>query len=697
MKRIVCLTAVILCVTAFAMAAALSPNSENINSVAGTGDNRGAWPGPDGAGYSGETCTYSWVDISTTGTEVLLGDDATSAALPIGFDFIFYGSLFSEFYASSNGFLTFGAGSTSLSNQCPLPNVSTPDNLIALMWDDLNPSTNSNPMYYQSFTAGNCPWGGYGGACLVAAYVGYTHYSGADGDAGTWEAILLDDGRVILQYLDVGVEAGSSSTTGIEGANAAADHGMAYACDTATSLVNDTCLQFEQAPFIGLSPNPSDISGCAGAPVVETFTLANQSGADGMFALNYSVTSANGMIAGQDEISVLDNSTGDFDVTITPDSGLSSGEQLTGTVDAAGNSLAALSAITLTVTDPISGWAGVADTTLGTRFHGVAYHDGSVYQIGGETDWWTATGAVNVYDTVADSWSAGTAMGTPVYAVDAVTIGTNIYVPGGTDCTDDPHDGCAAGTYYDTLQILDTATGLWSTDTANPMPAARAAASAVAADGKLYVVGGYDSTGAPQSDLYIYDPAAPSGSRWTVGAPMPTARAYAAAGVIGDDLYVAGGWPGGATSVYALEIYSISGGSWTTGPAMNTVYADPDPYAGVAPFGDGVLLDQYLMVYGMAEASFDGTNMTYSCSDFVQAYDTVSGAWADLLIQPRCLYGIQGDGPGDALYAISGRTNENGWHMAVENQVTAVCQANSLIFGDGFETGDDSQWSSSTP
>lgn len=682
------------------MATTLPPGAENITTPAnyGVDGGRAAWPGPDGAGYQGTTCTYGWVDISATGTALVLGDDDASPAIPIGFSFLFYGAPYTELFIGSNGFVSFGAPSTTYTNQCPLPDAATPDNVIAVMWDDMNPSTNSDPVYHESFAAGACPWGGYGGSCFVVAYVGYSHYGGADDSAGTWEAILLDDGRITLQYLDVGLEAGSGSTTGIEGANAGADHGMSYACDTATSLTNDLCVEFEQAPFIALAPNPLAIGGCDGEPAIETFTLANQSGANGTFALTYSVTSANGTITGQDQIAVTDGTTGDFDVTITPDSGLAAGTELTGTLDANGNSLMALADINLTVTSPITGWGSLADTTQGTRFSGIAYHDGSVYQIGGETGWWIVTGSVNVYDTSGDSWSAGTAMGTPVYGIDAVAIGTNIYVPGGTDCTDDPHDGCTTGAFYDTLQILDTATGTWSTDAGDPMPAPRTAASAVAADGKLYVVGGYDDTGTVQSTLYIYDPAAASGSRWTTGAAMPTARAYAAAGVVGDNLYVAGGWGGGTTSLYTLEVYSISGDTWMAGSSMNVVMGDPDPYAGVAPFGDGVLNDQYFMVYGMAEASFDGLNMTYSCNQFLQAYDTVAGGWIDLAGLPRCLYGTQGDGPNDTLYVISGRTNEGGWHMAAENQFTAACgDSSSVIFADGFESGDVSAWTRSNP
>jgi hypothetical protein len=131
----------------------------------GSMDSR-ATGGPDAAGYvfadSNEVGgpTFDWVEINGSGTQVLLGDDEVSAALPIGFTFDYYGTPFTELYAVSNGFLSFGDDSSTFTNQCPLPNAATPNNLIAPLWDDLDPGDTSDPIYYQTFAAGSCPWNG---------------------------------------------------------------------------------------------------------------------------------------------------------------------------------------------------------------------------------------------------------------------------------------------------------------------------------------------------------------------------------------------------------------------------------------------------------------------------------------------------------------------------------------------------------
>jgi gliding motility-associated-like protein len=83
-------------------------------------------------------------------------DDCVSAALPIGFNFDFYCTTYSQFRASSNGFISFdpAPGSGCCTGQL-LPNASAPNNLIALIWEDLNPSSCGTVTYFSTGTAPN--------------------------------------------------------------------------------------------------------------------------------------------------------------------------------------------------------------------------------------------------------------------------------------------------------------------------------------------------------------------------------------------------------------------------------------------------------------------------------------------------------------------------------------------------------------
>ena len=210
--------------------------------------------GPDAFGYAWIDSlepggpTFSWVDISATGTSVLLGDDATAGPFPIGFSFGFYGASFSNFYVSSNGWVTFDAPTGSdLSNDCPIPTNATPNNMLALMWDDLDPGDNSDPLYYQSFAAGACPYGAYVGACTVIQYEDFCHWPGGAtcATAGTFEAILFDNGDILYQYEDAGDETGSGATTGIQ--NGDSSIGLNYGCN-GNYLANGRAVLFFQPP-----------------------------------------------------------------------------------------------------------------------------------------------------------------------------------------------------------------------------------------------------------------------------------------------------------------------------------------------------------------------------------------------------------------------------------------------------------------
>jgi N-acetylneuraminic acid mutarotase len=667
-RECVAMTAVLALAASMAWAGALS-NSEVAPGIVppdgggSGGQTEALWPGPDGFGYTGSSCTYSWVDISATGTPVMLGDDAYLGPFAIGFSFPFYGSSYSDLYIGSNGFISFGAGSTTLTDQCPLPNATTPNNLIALMWDDLDPGDTSDPVYYQSFAT--CPVGA--GQCMVVTYNNYHHYQSTPPGpiAGTFQAILFDNGVVRLQYLDAGAEEGLNSTTGIEGNDAAADYGLTFACNTAATLSDNLCIEIGQQPGINLGPDDLTGVACPGESNAFDMTLFNNSGAAATFDLSYSITSGNATLTGPATITVGDGAIGSFTVDLTPNTGLPNGTPVTGSVGATGASYSDTSTVNVTVDDAVIGsWTGIANTPEGVRYHATAYHNGNIYQIGGETGWWTFIGTVRRYNIASNTWSSVAALPTAVYGAQAVTIGDNIYVIGGSQCTEDPGDGCSAGGFSNAVQILDAVGGTWSTDTTDPLPTPLAYPCVSTNGSRIFVAGGQTAAGPVSNTLYIYDPAAAAGSRWTSGATLTTARAYASCAAINGNVYVAGGWTGGTAYINSVEVYNIAGGTWSAGPAM--------PVA-AAPFGGGDL-GWFLVTFG-SYVSWDATNgTTYTCVVETYALNTNTNTWAQVADLPRCLYGTDGVSDNAVFYDITGRTNEGGtWHMALENQLSNVC------------------------
>ncbi|HET9251457.1 MAG TPA: S8 family serine peptidase [Candidatus Eisenbacteria bacterium] len=177
--------------------------------------------GPDGFGYrwldSDEPNgpAFDWVDITSVGTLLTItGDDAISAAIPMGMDFPFYGGTYNSIRVCTNGFLSFTDASTSYENQA-LPNAGAPANLVAPMWDDMDFGSIRRVYTY------------YDGARYIVSWVGVPHYQ--TGGPYTFQAILYPTGEIRFQYLTLGSPT-NSATVGIQ--NAAKSIGLGVAFNT---------------------------------------------------------------------------------------------------------------------------------------------------------------------------------------------------------------------------------------------------------------------------------------------------------------------------------------------------------------------------------------------------------------------------------------------------------------------------------
>jgi uncharacterized repeat protein (TIGR01451 family) len=272
--------------------------------------------GPDAYGYawidSAEPGgpTFGWVDITGTGTPILLGDDEVAGPFALGFTFDLYGTTSTDVYVSSNGWLSVtAAGSSDFSNDCPIPDTDGPSNLIAPMWDDLDPFDTADVVYFETFAAGSCPYGGYAGACAVVLYDDLCFFPGGAmcTRSGVFEAILFDDNDIIYQFEDAGTAMGGSSTTGIQ--NADGTIGLTYGCDGAY-LSDSLAVRFFQPPAGDLTITKAADSGFGiGGPFNFTITVTNNGPEDQTNVvvedtlpanLTYVGDNCGGGIAGQD-------------------------------------------------------------------------------------------------------------------------------------------------------------------------------------------------------------------------------------------------------------------------------------------------------------------------------------------------------------------------------------------------------------
>jgi hypothetical protein len=223
------------------------PNGTTSSSCVGCIDNSDCVSGTCNTGthtcvdnYLTTASTYDWEELYLAAgtTTISLGDEVMSSAVSIGFNFSLYGTSYSQLYISSNGFVEFGASTNASNNQCSLPNTTTPNNIIALMWDDLNPGTSGNNVRYKQFT--NCPVGVSTQKCFIVEYDNVNHYGG--GVAGTFQLVLFEGGDFLVQFEDSGAELGSGSTTGVE--NSGGTVGKTYECNTNNSLSDSESVCF---------------------------------------------------------------------------------------------------------------------------------------------------------------------------------------------------------------------------------------------------------------------------------------------------------------------------------------------------------------------------------------------------------------------------------------------------------------------
>jgi subtilisin family serine protease len=194
--------------------------------------------GPDAAGYRWKDSdeaggpAYNWVDITSVGQAhpELLSDDITVAGFPIGFSFPFYGGSFSSVNICSNGYISLSALDALYLNS-PLPSTGAPANLIAPLWDDLNPSTAGAIYTYND------------GSRYIIEYAGVPGYAAGTGPY-TFEVILYPSGKIVYQYQTLGATP-TSATVGIQ--NATKDVGLQVAYNTAY-LKNNFAVQLSRMP-----------------------------------------------------------------------------------------------------------------------------------------------------------------------------------------------------------------------------------------------------------------------------------------------------------------------------------------------------------------------------------------------------------------------------------------------------------------
>jgi N-acetylneuraminic acid mutarotase len=234
--------------------------------------------------------------------------------------------------------------------------------------------------------------------------------------------------------------------------------------------------------------------------------------------------------------------------------------------------------------------------------------DGIIYVAGGYTivvPNSASTGTLQAYNPKTNSWTIKSPMPTPRMGAAAVALEGKLYVLGGFKTSGGNTDG-----YLATVEAYDPQTDTWTTKA--PMPTARYGLAAAAVDSIIYAMGG----AAPNVFLATVEAYDPSTNSWSARAAMPESREVSGAGVVNGVIYAAGG--SGTADYSKLEAYDPKTNSWTTKSPM------PSLRMGVAVGQVGGLLYVAGGFDFLGYLGPGGTDLSFAT---VQAYDPTANDW----------------------------------------------------------------------
>ncbi len=236
--------------------------------------------GPDTYGYkwvdSDETNgpVYNWIDITGVGTSIALSDDGESSSISMGMTFNFYGVDYTSLVIGSNGAVMFNGTDLPYGN-LSIPTSTTPNGIVALLWDDLNPASGNNIYYYHD-TANTR---------FIVSYINIPHYNTTS--YNTVQLILYESGKIVYQYQEVGSSSVSTCTVGIESGDGLDGTQVVY---NAAYLKNNFAIQFSATPeWLSLDSTSGTVPG---TDSVEISATCDASELDyGVYTADITVTS----------------------------------------------------------------------------------------------------------------------------------------------------------------------------------------------------------------------------------------------------------------------------------------------------------------------------------------------------------------------------------------------------------------------
>ncbi|MDD5208022.1 MAG: T9SS type A sorting domain-containing protein [Elusimicrobiales bacterium] len=227
------------------------------------------------------------------------------------------------------------------------------------------------------------------------------------------------------------------------------------------------------------------------------------------------------------------------------------------------------------------------------------------------------------------------------YGQASAVYGGNVFLTGG-------FDGVSfSSAVLRGILSVDGSVALW--ETAGFMPAGLYGHQAVAARGRLYILGGYASNGS-RSEVWSAD-ISPAGEigKWETEKPLPDRAYFHAAALAGTRIYISGGYKSGSgvlAGIYYAEVGDDGTlGTWSSaGTLPNPLYAH-----------SMTLLPGRLLIAGGKDGS-SARSEVWSCALDAGAFPGACSAYTSL---PAPRYGHTALSAANRLYIIGGNNGSN--------------------------------------
>jgi len=265
-------------------------------------------------------------------------------------------------------------------------------------------------------------------------------------------------------------------------------------------------------------------------------------------------------------------------------------------------------------------WRRLADAPSERTEVAAAAAGTDIAVVGGYQGSGPTVSTVEILDTATGQWRQGPDLPQAVNHAMAASVNGEVHVFGGYLDSQTP---TAAAYRLDGPAWVPVA----------PMPAGRAAGTAVAVGGSVYVAGGIGPDGLA-NDMFVYDAGA---DRWSTAPGPPTRREHLGGAGFGAIVYTVGGRASGVSGILsAFEAYDTATRTWARLPDL------PTPRGGLA--ASATCNGLVVAVGGEARSTFPEA----------EAFDTRTRTWSSLPELPTPRHGLGVVAVGTTLYTLAG-------------------------------------------